>query len=422
MRFIKRLMGDKGNTKAYAIIVAAGKGTRMGTEVPKQLLSYGGSTVLETAAGVFARHSLIDRVIIVSPQDGSLDDVYGELATALEEKYGCAEGSIAVIRGGAERSDSVMAGLGAASFYAYEDECDAEDVIVLIHDAARPGVSEDIITRNIEAMESCEAVCTALPSVDSVRIINCENTEYISTLALKETITYPIMDTDVVRRELVYRVQTPQTFRLADIVRAYGDAASDGYTATDDAAIAGHAGLKVALVEGSPANSKLTTREDIHMATRSGIGYDVHRFVPERPLILCGTPIPSNLGLDGHSDADVAVHALMDALLGAAGLGDIGRHFPDTDDKYKGADSMKLLEEVKGMLGDARIVNVDITIIAQEPKLAPYIEQMKANVARTLGIPETAVNVKATTEEGLGFTGRREGMAAMAIAAIEGSF
>jgi 2-C-methyl-D-erythritol 4-phosphate cytidylyltransferase/2-C-methyl-D-erythritol 2,4-cyclodiphosphate synthase len=158
------------------------------------------------------------------------------------------------------------------------------------------------------------------------------------------------------------------------------------------------------------------------MATRMGTGYDVHRLVPGRPLILCGTPIPGKLGLDGHSDADVATHALMDALLGAAGLGDIGRHFPDTDEKYKGADSMKLLAEVRDMLGGARIVNVDVTIIAQAPKLSPYMDQMKHNLSRVLGIPETAVNVKATTEEGLGFTGRGEGIAAMAAAAIEGSF
>ena len=180
--------------------------------------------------------------------------------------------------------------------------------------------------------------------------------------------------------------------------------------------------MQVVLVEGAAANNKITTREDIKMAVRTGIGYDVHRLVPERPLILCGTPIPSKLGLDGHSDADVAVHALMDALLGAAGLGDIGVHFPDTDDKYKGADSMKLLAEVRSMLSDVIIVNVDVTIIAQAPKLSPYMDQMKHNLANTLGIPERAVNVKATTEEGLGFTGRGEGIAAMATAAIEGSF
>ena len=164
------------------------------------------------------------------------------------------------------------------------------------------------------------------------------------------------------------------------------------------------------------------TREDLQMTTRVGSGYDVHRLVPGRPLILLGTPIPAKLGLDGHSDADVAAHALMDALLGAAALGDIGRHFPDTDDKYKGADSMQLMAEVKEMLGSARVVNVDVTIIAQAPKLAPYMDQMRANVSKTLGIPESAVNVKATTEEGLGFTGRGEGIAAMAVCTIEGSY
>ena len=162
------------------------------------------------------------------------------------------------------------------------------------------------------------------------------------------------------------------------------------------------------------------------MSVRVGTGYDVHKLVPERALILCGTPVPYEKGLLGHSDADVAAHALMDALLGAAGLGDIGRHFPDSDEKYRGADSMKLLEEVRDMLAEAGaevvISNVDITIIAQAPRLSPYISQMKTNTAKALGIPESRVNVKATTEEGLGFTGRGEGIAAMATCAIEGRF
>ena len=158
------------------------------------------------------------------------------------------------------------------------------------------------------------------------------------------------------------------------------------------------------------------------MTTRVGNGYDVHKLVPDRELILCGTPVPYEMGLLGHSDADVATHALMDALLGAAALGDIGKHFPDSDDKYKGANSLKLLAEVKKMLGDATINNVDITIIAQEPKLAPYIQDMKENIAKTLEIPESRVNVKATTEEGLGFTGKKEGIAAFASCLIEGRF
>ena len=164
------------------------------------------------------------------------------------------------------------------------------------------------------------------------------------------------------------------------------------------------------------------------MSVRVGNGYDVHKLVPERALILCGTPVPYEKGLLGHSDADVAAHALMDALLGAAGLGDIGRHFPDSDEKYRGADSMKLLEEVRDMLGsaseDGKVVinNADITIIAQAPKLSPYNQQMKKNIADTLEIPESRVNIKATTEEGLGFTGRGEGIAAIATCSIEGRF
>ena len=368
------------------VIVAAGQGTRMGIDVPKQLFPFGGSTVLGTAIKAFTSLDFIDKVYVVSPEDGSLDEIYEEITAECERVTGREPGSIAVVRGGATRADSVREGIKAASLDAKEAGIDEDDAIVLIHDA------------------------------------NIEKPEYVTELALKESITYPIMNTNVVRRELIYRTQTPQTFRLSDIVKAHERAVRDGYSATDDAMVAEYAGISVALVEGSTANYKITTREDIQMTCKTGIGYDVHRLVPGRPLILCGTPIPSNLGLDGHSDADVAVHALMDALLGAAGLGDIGKHFPDTDEKYKGADSMKLLAEVKGMLGNVRIVNVDVVIIAQAPKLSPYMEQMKHNLSNTLGIPESAVNVKATTEEGLGFTGRGEGMAAMATAAIEGSF
>ncbi len=394
----------------------------MGIDVPKQLFPYGGSTVLGTAVKAFASLDYVDKIYVVSPQDGSLDSTYEEIMAECERLTGREPGSIAIVNGGDTRADSVREGIKAASRDARPAGIDEDDAIVLIHDAARPGISEEIIRRNIETMKVRRAVCTALPSSDSIRMINCEKPEYVTELALKESITYPIMNTNVVRRELIYRTQTPQTFRLSDIVKAHERAVRDGYSATDDAMVAEYAGIRVALVEGSTANYKITTREDIQMTCRTGIGYDVHRLVPGRPLILCGTPIPSNLGLDGHSDADVAVHALMDALLGAAGLGDIGKHFPDTDEKYKGADSMKLLAEVKGMLGNARIVNVDVVIIAQAPKLSPYMEQMKRNLSNTLGIPESAVNVKATTEEGLGFTGRGEGMAAMATAAIEGSF
>ena len=409
-------------TNNYAVIVAAGKGRRMGIDMPKQLLPFGTSTILGTSAYRFASHKDMDGIVIVAPSDGSLDEIYKEIAAECEERSGREAGFVSIVRGGAERGDSVKEGLKRVSEISASAGTDPEQVIVLIHDAVRPGISADIISRNIEALESCKAVCTAIPASDSIRMINIEKSGYDGALPLKEAMTYPIMNTDVVRRDLVFRAQTPQSFRLSDINAAYAEADRNGYASTDDASIAEYAGLRVALVEGSAANNKITHLEDIHMGTRVGTGYDVHRLVPGRELILCGTPIPNKLGLDGHSDADVATHALMDALLGAAGLGDIGRHFPDTDDKYKGADSMKLLAEVRRMLGEVKINNADITIIAQAPKLAPYIEQMTLNVSKVLGIPESAVNVKATTEEGLGFTGRGEGIAAMAAVSIEGSF
>ena len=409
--------------RIYAIIMAAGSGKRMNIELPKQLLPYRGSTVLETAVRKFAEHDMIDDIVVVSPADGSLDKTYyqimGDIRMSEEfENQSGQQKDILVIRGGAERHESVLEGLRAASEDARSKGFSDEEVMVLIHDAARPGIDKFTIRDGIEAMKSCRAVTAAIPSVDSVRMISED-----SAKALKNEGSYPIISSAYVQRDLVYSVQTPQIFSLADIIHAHEMARSDGFVGTDDASYAEHAGIEVGIVRGTRANAKITTSEDLELRTRVGNGYDVHNLVPGRDLILCGTPIPSNLGLDGHSDADVATHALMDALLGAAGLGDIGRHFPDTDDRYKGADSIKLLSGVKEMLGeDVLIGNVDITIIAQEPKLAPYNEEMRNNIARTLGISESAVNVKATTEEGLGFTGSGEAIAAFATATIEGSF
>ena len=409
--------------RTYAIIMAAGSGKRMKIELPKQLLPYRGSTVLETAVRKFAEHDMIDDIVVVSPADGSLDKTYyqimGDISMSAESEGSEAQGKdILVIRGGAERHDSVFEGLRAAAEDARSKGFSDEEVMVLIHDAARPGIDKYTIRDGIEAMKNCRAVTAAIPSVDSVRMISED-----SAKALKNEGSYPIISSAYVQRDLVYSVQTPQIFSLADIIHAHEMARSDGFVGTDDASYAEHAGIEVGIVRGTRANAKITTSEDLELRTRVGNGYDVHKLVPGRDLILCGTPIPSNLGLDGHSDADVATHALMDALLGAAGLGDIGRHFPDTDDRYKGADSIKLLSGVKEMLGeDVLIGNVDITIIAQEPKLAPYNEEMRNNIARTLGISESAVNVKATTEEGLGFTGSGEAIAAFATATIEGSF
>lgn len=396
-----------------AIVVAAGKGRRMGSPIPKQLMGYEGRTVLEHTASVFAKHEKVDAVVIVSPADGSLDEIYEGIANNICET--CDVGEVRIVRGGAERQDSVQSGIDCAKLIAKEKSCSVDDAIVLIHDAARPGVTDEIIDRNIEALDSCRAAVTCVPAIDSIRKINEDS-------LLNTDKLYPIMISNVLERRLIYNVQTPQSFRLSDISSAYEKAKADGYLGTDDASVAEHAGIRVAIVEGSPSNFKITTAKDVPMKTRTGTGFDVHKLVSERALILCGTPVPYEKGLLGHSDADVATHALMDALLGAAGLGDIGKHFPDTDEKYKDADSLKLLAEVKEMLGDVVINNVDITIIAERPKLAPYINNMKENIASTLSIDLSAVNVKATTTEGLGFTGRGDGIAAMASCAIEGRF
>lgn len=399
----------------YSLIVAAGRGSRMNSSLPKQLMSYGSSTVLETVVVKFYFNDRIDAIVVVSPQGGSLDDRYDELLSPITAG---SDKPILVTNGGAERFESVCNGLDLILGDAAYNGVKPEDVIVLIHDAARPGVDQDIIDRNIDALKNCRAVVTAVPAIDSIRMIQPEKTD----CPLKNEPLYPIMESAVVERKCVYNVQTPQTFILSDILGAYDRAIEENYIGTDDASVAEYAGIEVAIVEGSRANSKITTQEDIPMTTRVGTGYDVHKLVPGRDLIICGTPVPCELGLLGHSDADVATHALMDALLGAAGLGDIGRHFPDTDDTYKGANSLALLAEVKKMLGDVSINNVDITIIAQAPKLAPYNLQMRENIANTLGIPLSRVNVKATTEEGLGFTGKKEGIAAIATCAIEGRF
>lgn len=391
--------------QSVAIVVAAGKGLRMGTEIPKQLLTYRGKTVLQCAVEPFLEHEDIAGAVIVIPRDGDYTEVFANMADSLAENYGK---PVYTVPGGAERGDSVCEGLLLTG------EKFGMEVNVLIHDGARPNVTREIINRNIEALKACNAVCTAVKSIDSLRII--------SDCGLNTIDDCNIMGSNVLERERVYNVQTPQSFDIRTIIEAYEYCRANSYRGTDDASVAEVAGSRIAIVEGDYSNIKVTTKGDIPMSIRMGNGFDVHRLVPDRDLILCGTPVPSELGLLGHSDADVAIHALMDAILGAAGMGDIGRHFPDTDEKYAGADSMKLLEEVLRIVGDVTVLNADITIIAQRPKLAPYIETMRNNTAAVLGVPCSRVNVKATTTEKLGFAGRGEGIAALATCTIEGRF
>ena len=392
-----------------AILVAAGKGTRMNMALPKQMLPYRDSTVLECAAKPFAMHPEISGIVIVMPADGSYREFYDRTAESLHSK---SDKPVWIVPGGKERGDSVQAGLQLCRKICRDKEIPENQVNVLIHDGARADVSVEIIGRNLEGLQAGNAVCTAVPAVDSMRMIPDNG--------LNSLFNYPIMESIVVERKRMFYVQTPQSFRLDVILRAYESAAESGYTGTDDASVAEQAGFPVSLVEGEYSNRKITTKEDVSMDIRIGNGYDVHRLVSDRSLILCGTPVPSQFGLLGHSDADVATHAVMDALLGAAAKGDIGKYFPDTEEKYKGADSMELLRQVMEIIGDYRVVNVDVTIICQKPKLAPYINTMKNRLAEVIGISPDRVNVKATTTEKLGFTGREEGIAALATCAIEG--
>ena len=420
----KSATASKARSPHIALVAAAGKGTRMRTEVPKQLLCYKGKAVVERTASVFAAHEEIDAVFLLIPQDKEYDETFFQIADRLECLYGK---PIRCSYGGNSRGESVYNGLQAISSYLDENgeahnDCasGAGEVVILIHDAARAEITSEVIDRNIAAMRDNEATCTVVPMIDSLRMTEKSASEFFDDLSSHND--YLIINSKSIDRDRVVAVQTPQCFKLSSLMAAYDKARRDGYVGTDDASIAEHFGIDIALVEGDYANTKITTGKDIPMGIRVGTGYVVHRLAEGHRLILCGVPLPSDRGLVGHSDADVATHALMDALLGAACLGDIGKHFPDTDERYKGADSIALLREVKEKIGDVSIGNVDITIIAERPKLAPYIDKMRENIAMALEMPIGAVNVKATTTEKLGFTGREEGIAAQAVCTIEGRF
>lgn len=370
--------------KVTAVVTAAGSGRRMGTPLPKQFLKIGGKTVLEKAVEPFEASEHVDEIIVVGSSE------FLELCTGLCCQFSKFSRAVA---GGKERQDSVRNALNLV-----------EDGYVLIHDGARPYVDMETIMRVLEAAAGTGAAVAAVPVKDTVRQTRGgDNTD---------SITLP--------RDRLYSVQTPQGFDVALIREAYAAAEAEGFLGTDDGGLAERAGHPVTIVEGSYRNIKITTQEDLPMETRIGTGFDVHRLTEGRKLILCGTEIPFEKGLLGHSDADVAVHALMDAMLGAAAMGDIGRHFPDTDDAYKGISSMILLQKVRELIEQEgfRLGNADITIMAQRPKLSPYIEKMRTNIAAVLGMDAGSINVKATTTEKLGFVGRQEGIAAEAVCTI----
>lgn len=378
----------------YAIILAGGSGSRMGADRNKVLLELQGKPVIVRSVEAFV--GLVDGVILVSREE----DI-----PVMQSAMNHTGLSVKIVSGGKTRQDSVWNGLCALP---------AECTHVLIHDGARCLVDADTIRSCMQSVVQHGTGVAAIPSVDTMKQVDAAN-----------------IVTATPERSQLRAVQTPQGFTVDLIRRAHLEAQKEAYLGTDDASLVERLGIPVHLTPGSRRNIKLTTPEDLLMADaflgrsfpalRVGQGYDVHRLVEERPLILCGVEIPHTLGLLGHSDADVAVHALMDAMLGAMALGDIGKHFPDTDERYRGISSMKLLEHVVALLAEhnARVTNCDVTIVAQKPKLLPYIPRMQANIASALSLPLDRVNVKATTTERLAFEGREEGISAQAVCMVE---
>ena len=379
-----------------ALILAGGRGTRLGADLPKQYLPLGDGVVLRHAVRNFVDHPGIDDVrVVIGAEDRERCDSALAGLDLLEP-----------VTGGGSRQESARLGL--------ESLVPISPERVLIHDAARPFADAGTIARTLAALDTHPAALPALPVSDTLKRERSGDGD--RTIA------------ETVERAGLWRAQTPQGFRFAEILAAHRAAA--GLALTDDAAVAEQAGLDVALVSGNEENVKITTEEDLDRARRglegrrvdlrTGTGFDVHKFDEGNAVTLCGVEIPHDRALAGHSDADVGMHAITDALLGAIAEGDIGIHFPPSDPRWRGEPSRTFLchaaELVRRRGGS--IVNLDLTLICERPRIAPHRESMIRRIAETLGIEPGRVSIKATTTEGLGFTGRGEGIAAQAVATV----
>jgi 2-C-methyl-D-erythritol 4-phosphate cytidylyltransferase/2-C-methyl-D-erythritol 2,4-cyclodiphosphate synthase len=391
--------------RVAAIIAAAGQGLRFGGVTPKQFVELEGKSLLERSVEAFARSSRIDRIVVALPAL-MCENPPSFLATVAKPTT--------FVAGGANRSASV-----ANAFAAVPESTD----VVVIHDAARPFVSDDLINRTIDAASAHGAAIAAIPARDTVKQVDRREPRTIST-------TLP--------RDTIFLAQTPQAFRRDVLARALGAAGAPGAAgavATDEAMLVERTGFKVHIVEGEVSNIKVTTPEDLATGARAvrgtnaaaptiriGTGYDLHRLVGGRPLILAGVRIPFERGLDGHSDADIVCHAVTDAILGAAAIGDIGRLFPDNDAQWKDADSIELLRGAMDAVRRAgyAVSNVDVTVIAERPKLLPYLDAMRANLAGALGVDASAVSIKGKTNEKVDAIGKGDAMACHAVALLTG--
>lgn len=380
--------------KSDVVVVAAGVGSRMGAKVPKQYLKLGNSCILERTVNALLVSEAVRRVIVVIAKD----DPYFSACTFQDPQR------VITTLGGKERSDSVRAGLDKI-----------ETPWVMVHDAARPFVlAKDVNNLALNCMtQDCGGILVSkvVDTLKSVENLHIENT---------------------VDRTKLYRAQTPQMFKTKELKEALDKASKEGLQITDEASALELQGQKPLCVLASALNFKITEPEDLKLAQtiidiqegsnmRIGHGFDVHRFGGEGPCILGGVKVPYEQGLIAHSDGDVVIHAICDALLGALALGDIGKLYPDNDDAFLGIDSRKLLRDVKNRINNLgyQVVNLDVTILAQAPKIAPYSLQMRENIAQDLGISLNEVSIKATTTEKLGFTGRKEGIAVEAVTLLK---
>ena len=380
-----------------AVLVAAGSSTRMGFD--KLSFDLGGETVLHRSIRAFDQCPQIGEIVLVAGKNRAFVE---------QQAVGCTK-PVQIVAGGATRAESAKNGVLAA-----------HGELVAVHDAARPFVSPAVIAAVLEAAARCGAAAPAVPVKDTIKQAVPGDGKTVPEACLVHSTP---------DRSTLYAVQTPQCFDRAQYLAALQELdAEKARLVTDDCSLFELTGRSVQLTQGDYANLKITTREDLprpvqkeETRMRIGHGYDVHRLVEGRKLILGGVEISFEKGLLGHSDADVLAHAVMDAVLGAAALGDIGQHFPDNDPAYAGADSLELARHVARILSEHgyRVENIDATILCQRPKLAPYIPVMREKLAAAFGLPVEAVSVKATTEEHLGFTGEGLGIAAHAVALIE---
>jgi 2-C-methyl-D-erythritol 4-phosphate cytidylyltransferase/2-C-methyl-D-erythritol 2,4-cyclodiphosphate synthase len=380
-----------------AVIAAAGEGRRLGASLPKQLLDIGGRSILERSVAAFVSHPRVDDVIVVLPAALVAAPPAWLAAPARTTQ-------LRIVEGGGRRQDSV-----ANAF----DSLPPGTEVVLVHDAARPFVTGELISRAIDGAAQFGAAIAAVPVRDTVKRVAAGE--------------HPMI-TGTLPRETIYLAQTPQAFRR-DVLAAAVALGRSGAAATDEAMLVEQAGHPVHIVDGDPGNVKITTAEDLERArrrvqpaaaSRVGTGYDLHRLVEGRPLIIGGVTIPADKGPAGHSDADVACHAVIDAVLGAACAGNVGQHYPDTDPRWKGASSIVLLRDACRHVADRgfAVENVDVSVVLERPKISPFVEEIRACLAGALGIDAGAVSVKGKTNEGVDAVGRGEAIAAHAVALL----